>query len=148
MYDFVDRRPGELGNAGRFTLWAMRGWNDAIDRDACPPLALYPGFNRLGASSALNDFHVASTWMRRESRVPLDLAPMKSLTIAENEAVLLALWRGVAREDSDLVAATLKLLVKTDAILPIARAMAGCCAQMKLAGLDLSTPAYAGDRLP
>lgn len=148
MYDFVDRRPGELGNAGRFMLWAMRGWNEAVARNACPPLALYPGFSRLGASAALNDFHVASTLIRREARVPLDIAPMKSLRVAEDEAVLLALWRGVAREDSGLVAATLKLLVKTDVILPIAAAMTGCCTQLKVAGLDLSDLAHAGERLP
>ncbi|MET1754983.1 hypothetical protein ABVV53_05850 [Novosphingobium sp. RD2P27] len=138
MYEFVDRHPRHLGNPGRLLLWALRGWNQSMASKACPPLALYRGFCRVGASAALNDFHVASTLMRREGLKPLHVAPMDACRIEEDEAILLALWQGVAREDVDQVSGTLKLLVKPDAILAVARAMADCSNQMMRAGLDLS----------
>ncbi|MEW9855055.1 hypothetical protein [Novosphingobium sp. M1R2S20] len=148
MYEFVDRHPASLSNSGRLVLWAMRGWSESTARKSCPPLALYRGFSRVGAGGAVHDFHTASTSLHGDALAPFTIAPMKSCSISEDEAMLLALWRGVALEDSDLVAGTLKLLVKPEAILTIARSMSGCSEQLKLAGLDLSQPLPLRESLP
>lgn len=147
MYEFVDRHPSHLGNPGRLVLWAVRGWTQATASKACPPLALYRGFCRLGASAALNDFHIASTLIHREGLKPLHVATMDADRIEEDEAILLALWQGVAREDVDQVSGTLRLLVKPDAILAVARAMSECSNQMMRAGLDLSRTTALSDNL-
>lgn len=137
MYEFIDRHPSALGNSGRFLLWAMRGWVGAAACGRCPPLSLYRGFTKLGAVAALTEFHLSMTLLYRDTQ-QLTLAPMRCRRIAEDEALLLALWHGVAREGSDLVAGTLKCMVKRENVLPIARAMTTCCTQLALAGFDLT----------
>lgn len=138
MYDFIDRHPNRLGNAGRFMLWAMRGWSQATARKTCPPVALHRGFAHAGAVAALTDFHLSMLLINRDGLDKFEMSPMSSCRIAEDEALLLALWRGVVVEDADLVSGTLKRMVKIEAVLPIARAMSGCCAHLALAGLDLT----------
>lgn len=140
MYDFVDRHPNDLGNAGRFMLWAIRGWAQATARKTCPPMALHRGFAEAGAVAALSDFHLAMALIGRDSLDKLKMSPMSCSRIAEDEAILLALWRGVSVEDADLVSGTLKSMVKVETVLPIARAMSNCCTHLALAGLDLNEP--------
>ena len=138
MYAFVDRPVDSLCNGGRFLLWAMRGWVGAAERGECPPRALHRGFSGMNARMALPDFHVAMAMLASDGRAGLTLAPMACGRIAEDEAILIGLWRDAARGEVARLRATLKLLVAPDVAAPIARAMTGAVAALGAAGFDLS----------
>lgn len=138
MYEFVDQHPDTLDRSSRFLLWAMRKWVHARASGTCPCMALYRGFADAGASAAVSDFHIAMILLNGEPLEQLTLAPMGCRRICEDEAVLLALWRGIGREDSALVGGTLQRLVKPEVVRPVARAMAACGTQLVLAGFDVS----------
>jgi hypothetical protein len=138
MYAFVDRPVESLGNGGRFLLWAMRGWVGAAERGQCPPRALNRGFVAVDAHLALPDFHVAMGLLASDGRRCLALAPMPCRTIAEDEAVLIALWRDAARGDAARLDATLELLVEPASVAAIAKAFAAAIASLSAAGFDLS----------
>lgn len=137
MYAFVDRPVESLGNGGRFLLWAMRGWVGAAERGQCPPRALHRGFAAVDAHLALPDFHVAMGLLASDGRRCLALEPMPCRTIAEDEAVLIALWRA-ARCAPVRLAATLELLVEPASVAAIAQAFAAATASLSVAGFDLS----------
>lgn len=137
MYQFIDRHPDQLSKTFKFLLWAMRGWAFANGRNDCPPITLHRGFSDAGAASALSDFHIAMILLNGDPLERLTLAPMGECRIFEDEAILLALWRGVG-SDSTLVDGTLKRLVRHEAVRPVARAMAACGTQLAMAGFDLS----------
>lgn len=138
MYGFVDRPVGCLCNGGRFLLWAMRGWAQAVERGTCPPIALARGFAGLGAAAMLPDFHIAMALINRDGRTKIAVAPMNCPHIIEDEAILIGMWRDLSLGDVDHARATLKLMVSEDAIIPVSRAMITATAKLVLAGFDLS----------
>jgi hypothetical protein len=138
MYAFVDRHPSTLGNAGRFVLWAMRGWTAAVANKSCPPRTLFRGFNGMGASAALPDFHIANALLHRDALTRLQFAQVNCCRIHENEAVLLSLWNATGQGNSALVMATLGRLVREESVQPVTRAMASCTMHLLLAGIDLT----------
>lgn len=138
MYALIDRHPGTLDNAARFVLWAMRGWAQSAAGGICAPKALHRGFTGLGLGAALPDFHIAMALLHRSALHPPRMAPMGCTRIHEDEAVLLSLWQAIAAQDGTVAQGTLALLVRDDAVKPVARAMTACSTQLVLAGFDLS----------
>lgn len=76
MYVFVDRPVDELNNAGRFVLWATRGWAFAVEQGTCPPLALSRAFGHRGLLPALPDFHIAMALIDKDARTQVAVAQM------------------------------------------------------------------------
>lgn len=138
MYAFVDRPVESLCHGGRFLLWALRGWVHAVDRGACPPRVLGPGFAAAGALMALQDFHIAMALFRRDALVEPSFAPLGEPLICEDEAVVLSMWHDLALGRFDQISATLAHLVDEDAISPIQRAMTIASARLIAGGTDLS----------
>lgn len=138
MYEIIDHPVESLGNAGRFLLWAMRGWTLAVERQTCPPLALGRGFASVQALPMLPDFHIAMLLLNQHGRMRFTLAPMACPDIIEDEAILLGVWRNLALGKFDQVQSTLALLVTDDMISPASRAMTMASAKLMTAGLDLS----------
>lgn len=138
MYAFVDRPVATLNNAGRFTLWAMRGWAHAVEQGSCPPLALSGAFGRLGVLPALPDFHIAMALINRGGKNPLSVAPLNCPHIVEHEAVLMTLWRDISLGQLDHMKATLALIVEETSVSPVSRAMIVVAAKMMAGGFDLS----------
>lgn len=138
MYAFVDRPVENLCNSGRFLLWAMRGWTDAARRGRCPAQALHRGFACVRAEDVLHDFHAAMALIAADALTPIALAPMPCVRIAEDEAILLGLWRDVTRGDGNRVRATLALLVARGSVASIVNAMSDAHAALTAAGFDLS----------
>lgn len=138
MYRYVDQPVESLCNAGRFLLWAMRGWAHAVARATCPPVALHRGFSGMGVLTVLPDFHIAMALLNRDGLEPMALAPMGFPLIAEHEAVLLDIWRDLALGDLDHMRSTLELLVDEDSVAPISRAVTAVAARLITAGIDLS----------
>lgn len=140
MYAFVDRPVESLGNGGRFLLWAMRGWVGAAGRGECAPRALHRGFAAVNARLALPDFHVAMALLASDGHECLSLAPMPCACIAEDEAVLIALWSDAASGDDCRLRATLAMLVEPDGVGPIVRAMTSAAQAFVTAGFELFSP--------
>lgn len=130
MYAYIDQPVDRLCNGGRFLLWAMRGWTQALS----------PGFRSAGALAALPHFHLAMAWLNRGAHEPVAFAPMGCVIIAEDEAILLGLWHALAMGDMDRVRATLELIADKGAISQIMQAMTAAMAQIIAAGFDLSDP--------
>lgn len=138
MYVFIDRPVEDLNNAGRFVLWATRGWAHAVERGTCPPVALSGAFGRLGILPALPDFHIAMALINRDARARFAVAPMNCVHIVEHEAVLMTLWRDMSLGQFDHMKATLALIVEETSVSPISRAMTVAAAKIVAAGFDLS----------
>lgn len=138
MYTFIDQPVDRLCNGGRFLLWAMRGWAHAVEQGTCPPLALSRGFASMHALPALPDFHLAMAMLNRDGLERISLAPINCQRIIEHEAILIGMWRDLANGDLDRMRETLELLVKTEAVSPIARAMTTVTAKLIAAGFNIS----------
>lgn len=138
MYAFVDRPVSSLCNSGRFLLWATRSWTRASARRSCPPRAMAGAFARMGALSALPDLNIAMGLINRDGLGRITVAPVEYPYIMEYEAVLIGMWRDLANAGLDHVRATLALLVQSNSIEPIARAMTAATVKLVAAGFDLS----------
>lgn len=135
MYDFIDRPVESLGNSGRFLLWALRGWVHAAVQGACPPAALHRGFAHVNALSALPDFHAALALLNADARETLSLAPAGCSRIAEDEALLLAIWQAARL---DRAAPILALLFEADTTPSVVRALRAAADSLAIAGFDLT----------
>ncbi|MDO7840705.1 hypothetical protein [Sphingomonas immobilis] len=93
MYSFVDRPVDSLSQGSRFVLWAMRRWTSAREAHTCPPHALSPSFQGMGALDALSPFHLGMVVLNCHSRLAVEVAQIDQRRIGADEAVLLALWR-------------------------------------------------------
>lgn len=138
MYALVDRPVESLSNGGRFLLWAMRGWTQALEGGTCPPVALARGFACFHALPALADFHIAMALLNSDGRRRISLAPMNCRRIIEDEAVLIAMWRDLSLAEFDRVKGTLGLLANEASVSPVFRAMTMASAKLMAAGFDLS----------
>ncbi len=138
MYEMVDRPVEILCNAGRFLLWAMRGWTLAVENGTCPPLALARGFASVGAQAMLPDLHIAMALLNQHGLMRIALAPVACCCITEDEAILLGLWQDLALARFDKAHATLALVVNEDAVRPVARAMTKASAKLMMAGFDMA----------
>lgn len=135
MYDFVDRPVESLGNGGRFLLWAMRGWAHATSRGACQPVALTRGFAGVGALAALPAFHTAMALLNRGAHERLNLAPMACTQIAEDEALLVSLWREAALGQDSALRETLGLMIDEATVAPTAQALIAAAERLATVGL-------------
>ena len=71
-----------------------------------------------------------------DSRETIALAPIDYTNIAEDEALLLSLWRTSAQSDLDAVSATLALFVADETAQPVAKALGAVAAALTAAGFD------------
>lgn len=138
MYEIIDRPVEVLFNAGRFLLWAMGGWTQAVERGTCLPLALGRGSAGVGAVTMLPDFHIPMALLNQNGRARIVLAPMAWCRILEDETILLGVWRDLALGRIDKVQGTLALLVSEDAVGPVSQAMTLASAKLMTAGFDLA----------
>lgn len=138
MYAFIDQPVERLCNGGRFVLWAMRGWTGAMAGGACPQDMLAKGFAGVGAASALPHFHTAMLLIDRHCQHALIPAPMGCCTVGESEAILIRLWRDVARGDLGATCGTLALLMPETRTAPIVESMIAAARTLAAAGFDLA----------
>lgn len=138
MYAYIDRPVASISNNGRFLLWAMRSWANAIECHFCPLVALSAGFVGVRALPTLPDFHMALTLINKDGLAPIALAPINCCHVVEHEAVLLALWRDLSMGAFERTKTTIALLVSETAVSPVSRAMTLVAAKLMAAGFDLS----------
>jgi hypothetical protein len=135
MYDLVDRPVVQLSPAGRFLIWAMRGWIQSASRGYCPPGALAPAFARHGVLPALPHIHILLAELNRRANRQIAFAPLACAHIGDDEAVLLQICRD-ATDDPPRARATLGLLLEEEAVGPAFTALLAATAFLKDGGLD------------
>jgi len=138
MYAYVDQPVERLCMGGRFLLWAMRGWSQAVESGRCPPIALSAGFSAVGGLAAMRDFHMAMTLFNQDALGQISVAPMECPYIVEDEAIVLGMWRDVALGDFANMRATLALTVARESISPLAQAMTTVLARLVASGFDMT----------
>jgi hypothetical protein len=141
MYDFIDRPVATLDNGGRFLVWAMRNWVQAMGERRCPTSAIGPAFLKWRVDRALPDFHMAMMILNKEGLLTLHFAPARCLNVSEDEAMLLQLFRSVRDDSSSRVTHTLKLLVEEQAVPALLTALARVSMRLGIAGLVPAIPA-------
>jgi hypothetical protein len=115
VYDFVDRPVVRLGRGSKFVLWAMRVWTHVVAEQDRGPAMLGPAFAQFRVAAALEAFHLAMTLFQHGARAALDLSSPACPKIAEDEAVLLAIW-AAATGDAWHLRGTLALLLEPEAV--------------------------------
>lgn len=126
MYAFVDRPIALLGPADRFLLDAMRAWVHALTLAGDPGEAVNPGFARRGLSDRFLPFDEAMRALDRGSSDTLTFQRPCHVTVEEDEAVLLSLWRLVREDRIGTALAAARQLVTPAAATRLVRAMAAC----------------------
>ena len=134
MYAFVDRPVADLGRAGKFVLWAMRGWIHAASEGVCPPGRLAAAFARHGALPALPHVHRLLAELNTRALENVAFLPLAHERIGCDEAVLLQLWADAATQPPR-AHATLSLLIEEEAVAPAFDALLSAAARLGLAGL-------------
>ena len=135
MYAFIDQSVDRLSDGSRFILWAMRGWVRAASGHSCPPTAISPAFAKMGALMALPDVYMMMALLNRDGLEKLSFAELGCQKIAEDEAVLLELWRDAWRGRSERICSTLALLVDADSVDAILAALVTAAAKLSAVGL-------------
>lgn len=135
MYEFVDQRVAMLSPAGRFLLWAMRGWIRAATSGSCPPGALAPAFARHGVLPALPHLHLVLVALNRSATRKIAFAPLPHTIVGDDEAVLLQLCRD-AGEQPARARDTLALLLEEEVVETAFAALLSSITYLKDGGLS------------
>lgn len=140
MYDFVDQRVTSLDNGGRFLIWSMRNWVTALGQRQCPPNAIGPAFAKWGMIAALPHFHMTMILLSRDSLMTLKFSPVNCLVVAEDEALMLGLFRSVACDRPEKPRETLELIIAEDSVPALIKALVGVTLHLNNTGLVPEAP--------
>ena len=92
----------------------------------------------MGLLAMLPDLHLTMALLSQHQLDPIAFAHINCPRIAEDEAVLISVWRDLSLGDVDNARETLSLLVEEGSAAPIARTMTAATAKMVAAGVDLA----------
>jgi hypothetical protein len=134
LYDFLDQSVVKLCPGSRLLLWSLRSWADALARKTCPPAALAPAYAMHDMLAAVNDLHMAAALLNSNGRTKFMLAPLRACRVAEDEALLVALWRDVATGETARARALLEACVDRSSVAPLLTAVGEHAAKMTAAG--------------
>ncbi|WP_380855007.1 hypothetical protein [Sphingoaurantiacus capsulatus] len=134
VYDFLDQPVVKLSPGSRLLLWSLRAWADALARKTCPPAALAPAYAMHDMLPAVNDLNMAAALLNSNGRTKFMLAPLRACRVAEDEALLINLWRDVAAGEDARAKATLEACVDKSSVGPLLTAVGEHAAKMTVAG--------------
>ena len=140
MYDFVDRPVTSLDHGGRFLIWSMRSWVEALNKRQCPPHVLAKVFARYNMIVALGHFHMVMMLLSRDSLETLSFGPLPCNMVTESEAVLLSLFRAARDEPVDQLNETLGMVVADDSSSSLFAALTAMSQQLSIANLIPEKP--------
>lgn len=122
MYNFVDQPHRRLARGSHVLLWAMRYWAICRKEGRCSVSVMGDSFWAMGLHEVLPDFDRLMRTFHRSGPHHLNFADHAHPVITESEAVLLALWCGVAEGEYDRAEAVLRLMIADD---DVCRVVAG-----------------------
>ncbi len=140
MYHYLDRPISTLDLGGRFFVWAIRGWVQAVNHRHCPCRALGDGFARWNAEAGLQSFSMAMAILNCEAREQLYFRPSGHPRIAEHEALLMTLFETVRHRPQAAFRETLAMIVPATSAPSLHIALETAAAAFDAVGLRPSTP--------
>ena len=144
MYDFMDKPVMQLGKGGRFIIWSMRSWVQAVNAKVCPSSAIGPAFMKSNVIEALPHFNMAMMLLNHHSIEPLRFAPLGCARIREGEALMLQIFRALGGASPQPTRETLKLMIEEIALTPLFTALTAVAFRLVEAGLLPESPAIRG----
>jgi hypothetical protein len=111
VYHYLDRTTASLDLGGRFIVWAVRGWVQAVGKRLCPCNALIEGFTRWNAAEALQPFSMAMAILHCEAREPLYFRAPGHSRVSDDEALLLDLFGQAPRRPQNEMREMLGMVV-------------------------------------
>jgi hypothetical protein len=140
MYEFVDRPVTCLDKGGRFLIWSIRSWTLVVRSQKCPGPTLAPAFAQWRMIGGLQPFLRLMVTLDRDALQPMRFCSLRCNRIAEDEAVLLALFAALARGETDGACRTLALLVGEDGVGDALGAVGGVATAMAVADIIPRSP--------
>ena len=116
MYEYLDRAVASLERGECFLIWSMRSWVSVMRNGRCAAPALAPAFARWDMIRGLQPFARFMLLLDREALQPLALCKLECRTVAEHEALVLAMVRRCAADDPCRTRDTLALFVREEAV--------------------------------
>jgi hypothetical protein len=116
VYAFVDRPVTSLDRGGRFLVWSLRSWAAVAARQQCPGAALAPAFAKWRMIAGLQPFVRLMIGLQRDALKPMRFCALPCQRIAEDEALVLALFVAASEGRRGVVRDTLALLIDESAI--------------------------------
>ena len=141
MYQYLDGRVIDLREGERVLVWAMRRWLLAVRRGECPLQPVGAMFSAHRVLPGLASFHEVMDLVSRRTRQNLAFAPLRCRRIADGEALLLSMIRGVLHRPPAQTFATATLIVGDPNADVLISALVSLAAALAEAGLA-PAPSY------
>lgn len=138
MYHYLDRTTASLDLGGRFIVWAVRGWVQAVNRRQCPCNALADGFARWNAAEALQSFSMAMAILNCEAGEPLYFRAPGHSRVSDDEALLLELFEQAPRRPHNEMREMLGMIVPPTSAPALQIAIETAAAALEAIGLSPS----------
>lgn len=138
MYHYLDRTTASLDLGGRFIVWAVRGWVQAVSRRHCPCNALIEGFTRRNAAEALQPFSMAMAILHCEAREALYFRAPGHSRVSDDEALLLDLFEQAPRRPQNEMREMLGMIVPPTSAPALQIAIETAAAALEAIGLSPS----------
>lgn len=116
MYDYLDQPVANLDHGGRFLIWSMRHWVQAMHERQCPACVIGPAFMKWRIMPGLAPFQTMMATLNLHARHDISFAPCRCAHVSEDEALLLGLIAGTRRRTAEAMTETLALVVNEDRV--------------------------------
>lgn len=143
MYDYLDQPVARLDHGGRFLIWAMRHWVQAMHDRQCPACVIGPAFVKWRIMPALGPFQTMMATLNMHALHDLNFAPCRCATVSEDEALLIGLIAGVGQRTSEEMTRIAALVVADDKVEQLRDSIAALGEIMTEAGIIPGKPAPA-----
>src|SRR5690606_36308555 len=101
MYEFLDRPVTCLDPGGRFLVWSMRSWVQAMRGDASPATTLAPAFAKWKMIGGLQAFNRAILLLDRDALETFRFCSLNCDHVSEHEAIIISLVGRAGREGAN-----------------------------------------------
>ena len=141
MYDYIDRPVTQLGRGGRFLIWSMRSWVQAMRGEPCPSSVLAPAFAKWKMIGGLQPFHRAMLLLNRDALETFGFCSLTCNRVSEHEAIMLTLIGAAGTGHRQRLRETLALIVEEDSVGDLLRSLCELAGAMSAAMLLPEAPA-------
>ncbi len=140
MYEYLDQPVAHLDHGGRFLIWAMRHWVQAMHDRQCPTCVIGPAFVKWRITPALGPFQTMMATLNIHALNDLNFAPCRCTHVSEDEALLIGLIASIRTQGVERMAETLALVVAQDQTDPLRDSIAAIGGIMAEAGIIPGKP--------
>jgi len=143
MYDYMDQPVARLDHGGRFLIWAMRHWVQAMQDRQCPACVIGPAFVKWRIMPALGPFQTMMATLNLHALNDLSFAPCRCAIVSEDEALLLGLIADARQRTGEETTRIAALVVTRDRVEQLRDSIAALGEIMTEAGILPVKPAPA-----